>query len=41
MRLQNVVAGWYNFICLPIKIAGADGAPARAILYQGSIEEEK
>lgn len=41
MMLQHVAAGWYTLICLPIKIAGADGAPARAILYTGSLEEEK
>ncbi len=41
MMLQNVAAGWYTLVCLPINIAGADGAPARAILYTGSIEEEK
>ncbi len=41
MMLQAVTAGWYTLICLPIKVAGADGAPARAILYTGSIEEER
>ena len=41
MMLQNVAAGWYTLVCLPIKIAGADGAPARAILITGSLDEEE
>jgi arylformamidase len=43
MMLQSVAAGWYTLICLPIKVQGADGAPARAVLLSGSIvnEEEK
>lgn len=32
MLLKDVAAGWYTLICLPIKVQGADGAPARAIL---------
>ena len=30
--LQNVHAGHYEMICLPLKIAGSDGAPAGAII---------
>lgn len=30
--LSAVEAGDYNLICLPLKIQGADGAPARAVL---------
>ena len=30
--LQNVNAGDYEMICLPLKIAGSDGAPARVII---------
>ncbi len=30
--LSKVSAGQYGLICLPMKIAGADGAPARAML---------
>ena len=30
--LQNVNAGDYEMICLPLKIAGSDGAPAGAII---------
>jgi arylformamidase len=32
LNLSEVSQGRYNFYCLPLKIAGADGAPARAIL---------
>jgi arylformamidase len=30
--LENVAPGSYEFLCLPLKLAGADGAPARALL---------
>lgn len=36
MMLQNVSPGWYTLICLPLKLAGADGAPARAVLVDTS-----
>lgn len=32
LNLADVPAGRYNLYCLPIKIAGCDGAPARAVL---------
>jgi arylformamidase len=32
LNLADVEPGIYEFICLPLKIAGGDGAPARAIL---------
>lgn len=32
LNLTEVDQGRYTFYCLPLKIAGADGAPARAIL---------
>ena len=32
LNLANVDAGTYELVCLPLKIAGGDGAPARAIL---------
>jgi len=32
--LRNVEPGRYILVCLPIKLAGADGAPARAILIR-------
>ena len=32
LNLANVKPGSYELVCLPLKIVGADGAPARAIL---------
>ncbi|MGI8427282.1 MAG: cyclase family protein [Actinomycetota bacterium] len=32
MQLQDIGPGSYEMICLPLRILGADGAPARAIL---------
>ena len=32
LNLHNVPQGRYNFFCLPLKIKGSDGAPARTIL---------
>ena len=37
LRLKHVEAGRYLLIALPVKIAGADGAPARAVLIQGEL----
>jgi arylformamidase len=34
LDLKNVDPGYYEFVCLPLKIKGCDGAPARAILLQ-------
>lgn len=34
LRLQDIQAGIYTLWCLPIKIPGLDGAPARALLIQ-------
>lgn len=34
LNLSNVMRGFYDLYCLPLKIAGAEGAPARAILIQ-------
>ncbi len=34
LNLSNVMRGFYDLYCLPLKIAGCDGAPARAILIQ-------
>jgi len=34
LDLSEVVAGIYNLAALPLKIAGADGAPMRAILWR-------
>jgi Predicted metal-dependent hydrolase len=35
LDLKNVGGGIYNFVGLPLKIAGGDGAPLRAILWRG------
>jgi arylformamidase len=32
--LQNAHAGHYKLICLPIKLAGSEGAPARSVLIK-------
>ncbi len=32
LNLSSVTPGIYEFVCLPLKIEGSDGAPARAIL---------
>ena len=32
LQLQEVPAGIYQLVCLPLKLAGADSAPARAVL---------
>jgi arylformamidase len=32
LDLREIEAGRYRLICLPLKIVGADGAPARAVL---------
>ena len=34
LDLSDVLPGIYNFAALPLKIAGADGAPARAVLWR-------
>ncbi|MFQ5616802.1 MAG: cyclase family protein [Anaerolineales bacterium] len=36
LNLSGIVPGVYQLVCLPIKIAGSDGAPARAILIDQS-----
>jgi arylformamidase len=34
LNLSNVMRGFYDLYCLPLKIVGSDGAQARAILIQ-------
>lgn len=34
LDLRNIEAGEYMLACLPLRIAGADGAPARAVLWR-------
>jgi len=36
LDLNGVAAGIYEFICLPLRIIGAEAAPARAFLIQSS-----
>lgn len=36
VNLADVEAGRYTLTCLPLKLVGADGAPARAILTQST-----
>ncbi|MFC1812464.1 cyclase family protein [Thermodesulfobacteriota bacterium] len=38
LNLANVKTGIYELICLPIKISGAEGAPARAVLRSFEME---
>ena len=35
LNLSGIAAGHYTLYCLPLKLVGADGAPARAILIEG------
>jgi arylformamidase len=35
LDLRNVAAGGYRLICAPLKVVGADGAPARVLLESG------
>jgi arylformamidase len=32
LQLEHVEPGEYELFCLPLKIVGSDGAPARALL---------
>jgi arylformamidase len=34
LNLSQISRGFYTLYCLPLKLAGSDGAPARAILIQ-------
>jgi len=38
LNLTNIKPGIYELICLPLKLNGAEGAPARAILVDNSNE---
>jgi arylformamidase len=35
LDLSRIAPGFYQLVCLPLKIVGGDGAPARAILIGG------
>jgi arylformamidase len=34
LNLTGITPGTYEFICLPLKLVGSDGAPARAVLVK-------
>jgi len=34
LNLSGIAPGVYQLVCLPLKIVGSDGAPARAILIE-------
>ena len=34
LNMQNVQQGSYQLVCLPLKLAGSEGAPARAVLIE-------
>ncbi|MDP9417572.1 MAG: cyclase family protein [Actinomycetota bacterium] len=36
LDLRAVEPGWWNLTCLPLRIPGADGSPARAVLQRPS-----
>jgi len=37
LDLSAVEAGWYSLTCLPLKLVGSEGAPARAILVRDNV----
>ena len=41
LNLGAVKPGTYELVCLPLRIVGADGAPARAILRSRGHRERK
>jgi arylformamidase len=41
LDLSNVPAGFYQLYCLPVKLKGSDGAPARAVLVSEENEENE
>jgi len=34
LDLRGVAPGPYELVCLPLKLVGSDGAPARAVLIR-------
>ncbi len=34
LALAGIAAGAYQLICLPLRLTGSDGAPARAVLIR-------
>jgi len=41
LDLTGIKPGFYELICLPLKLVGAEGAPARAVLRQTPQPDEK
>jgi arylformamidase len=39
LSLEHVTPGSYDLVCLPLRLVGTEGAPARAILIDGGSEE--
>lgn len=39
VNLARVSPGFYTLLCMPLKISSAEGAPARAALIRGSLNE--
>ncbi|NLG38019.1 MAG: cyclase family protein [Clostridiales bacterium] len=37
IRLRDVREGWYELVCLPLRLDGLDGAPARALVREAAI----
>jgi arylformamidase len=37
LDLSRITSGKYHLVCLPLKIEGGDGAPARAVLIDGEV----
>jgi arylformamidase len=37
LDLSGITPGEYLLVCLPLRLAGGDGAPARAILIEGGL----
>jgi arylformamidase len=38
LDLENISQGWYNLICLPLKLEGLEGSPVRALLIKKNDE---
>jgi arylformamidase len=36
LDLNQIAPGTYQFVCLPLKLVGCDGAPARVVLIEGN-----
>lgn len=37
IRLRDVREGWYELVCLPLRLDGLDGAPAHALLREAAV----